>query len=185
MLMEAQRRAVSLGDAMNKERGFSLIELLIVVAIILIIAAIAIPNLLRSKIAANESSAVSSVRTITTAETTYASSWGQGYAAAIDNLGGVAPCVAATAAAACIVESNLSVAPYTKSGYTFVAVGNTPVGGVNNGFEVNATPVAVNVTGVRAFCADQTAVLRSNTTGVAIGTGPGTCAAVATLIVGN
>src|SRR5438270_12285261 len=60
------------------EQGFSLIELLIVVAIILIIAAIAIPNLLRSKIAANESSAVASLRTITTAETTYASSWGSG-----------------------------------------------------------------------------------------------------------
>jgi prepilin-type N-terminal cleavage/methylation domain-containing protein len=169
----------------GKASGFSLIELLIVVAIILIIAAIAIPNLLRAKIAANESSAVSSLRTITTAETTYSSTWGAGYAPAIDNLGGPTPCVMASAANACIIEPLLSVAPYTKSGYAFVAVGNTPVGGVNNGFEANATPTTADVTGKRAFCSDQTGVLRSNTTGVAIGTAPGTCATVATLIIGN
>ena len=65
---------------MKKQKGFSLIELLIVVAIILIIAAIAIPNLMRSKMAANEASAVGSVRTINTAMVTYSSIWGIGYA---------------------------------------------------------------------------------------------------------
>jgi len=165
--------------------GFSLIELLIVVAIILIIAAIAIPNFLRSKIAANESSAAASLRTITTAETTYSSSWGSGYAVALDNLGGPAPCITATAATACIIDSALSVAPYQKSGYVFVAVGNNLVGNVYNGFETNSTPSVVDLTGKRAFCADQTGVLRANATGVAIGTGPGTCATISTLIVGN
>jgi prepilin-type N-terminal cleavage/methylation domain-containing protein len=161
------------------QKGFSLVELLIVVTIILIIAAMVIPNLLRSKIAANDSSAVASLRNINTAEVTYQSTWGIGFAANLTNLGGASPCAVATSAAACIIDPLLSVAPNTKSGYVFAAAGTIPIAGINNGFEVNATPGVVQVTGVRAFCADQTGLIQFVTPGPApIGLAAGTCAAV-------
>jgi prepilin-type N-terminal cleavage/methylation domain-containing protein len=159
------------------EGGFSLIELLIVVAIILVIAAIAIPNLLRSRMSANEASAVSSVRTINTAQVTYAETWGIGYAALLTNLGGAAGCTASSTTA-CLIDPILSAG--TKSGYTFAAVGNTTVGGALQGFETNATPVAGGITGTRAFCSDQSGVIRYNTTGTAITTAQGACAALTT-----
>jgi prepilin-type N-terminal cleavage/methylation domain-containing protein len=165
-------------------KGFSLIELLIVVMIILIISAVAIPNLFRSKIAANESSAVSSVRQINTAEGTYASSWGSGYAVALTNLGGPAPACAAgaTAANACLLDDLISVAPFNKSGYTFAAAGTNVVGATVNGYEVNATPSTVQTTGVRAFCSDASGVIKYVTPGAApIGLAAGTCGGVATV----
>ena len=89
-------------------RGFSLIELLIVVAIILIIAAIAIPNLLRSRIAANQASAVGSLRTLNTAEITYATTYNTGYTSTLGNLGPPAAGSNPVATAAGLIDSVLS-----------------------------------------------------------------------------
>ena len=165
-------------------QGFSLIELLIVVFIILIISAIAIPNLFRSRIAANEASAVSSVRQINTAEGTYSSSWGSGYAVNLTNLGGTAAACAAgaTAANACLLDDLVSVAPFSKSGYAFAAAGTNVIGATVNGYEVNATPNTVQTTGVRAFCSEASGVIRYVTPGAApIGLAAGSCAGVATV----
>lgn len=178
------------GSRWNREtgkatiKGFSLIELLIVVFIILIISAIAIPNLFRSRIAANEASAVSSVRQINTAEGTYSSSWGSGYAVNLTSLGGTAAACAAgaTAANACLLDDLVSVAPFSKSGYAFAAAGTNVIGVTVNSYEVNATPNTVQTTGVRAFCSEASGVIRYVTPGAApIGLAAGSCAGVATV----
>jgi len=150
---------------MRKKKGFSLIELLIVVAIILIIAAIAIPNLLRAKIAANETSAVSTIRTINSAQISYQSSYPTvGYAATLAALGPSAAtgCTTPSSANACLLDwivAQATAAGSAKSGYYF-GMGVTSASGMNLGYTVGGAPAGFNQTGVRGFCSNEDAVIR-------------------------
>ena len=151
---------------LHKNQGFSLIELLIVVAIILIIAAIAIPSMLRSKQSANEASAVSTMRLISTAEATYSASYGttNGFAAQLALLGPGVPC---DASHACLVDSNLGCAaePCLRDGYNFFVMsdGNAPFAD----YAVTATPQFWGGTGSKNFCATEDSVLRYELGGAA------------------
>jgi len=147
----------------NKQKGFSLIELLIVVAIILIIAAIAIPNLLRSRMAANEASAVGSLRTINTAEVAYSTTYNIGYSSTLPDLG---PAATATSTTADLIDSVLSAG--IKSGYSFVYTpGTADAQGHINTYALTGVPVNTGVTGQRAFFTNQSGVIRFNATGTA------------------
>ena len=142
----------------NKQKGFSLIELLIVVAIILIIAAIAIPNLLRAKIAANQASAVGSLRTLNTACIAYSTSYGQ-YPAALTNLGPIASGGTATSTSADLIDSVLAAG--SKSGYTFIYT----AGASNQSYTITATPITAATTGQSMYFTDQSGVIRVDTSG--------------------
>lgn len=129
---------------------------------ILIIAAIAIPNLLRSRIAANESSAVGQVRTINTAEITYASTYPKaGFSASLEALGGSVPCNV-TSTTACLIDQVL--ASGQKSGYRFTyEASDTDGDQVLDTYFVQAVPIQPGTTGVRSFCSDESGVIRSTT----------------------
>ena len=150
----------------NKDKkGFSLIELLIVVTIIMIIAAIAIPNLIRNKIQANETAAVASLRTLNEAVLLYSNTYG-GFPHQLSDLGPISGGAAPSSAAADIIDSVL--ASGVKSGYKFgyTAAASDPSGNVLN-YSVTATPVTPGTTGQRAFYTDQSGTIRASLNGAA------------------
>jgi len=155
----------------RSQRGFSLVELLIVVAIILVIAAIAIPSFMRARMSANESSASQDMRTINTAEASYALTYPSVGFTALTNLGGTGSPCAPTSSAACMIDEFLASSAATapgKDGYTFTA------SVVNSGaaYTSLANPVTLNGTGTRSFCSDQSGVIyfKQGATGCVPGT---------------
>jgi type IV pilus assembly protein PilA len=165
----ATRPKLSARDA----AGFSLIELLIVVAIILVIAAIAIPNLLKARIAANEASAAENVRTIITANVVYNSTWSNGFSPDLPSLSGVGPL--STCDKAGLLDPILATPPFEKSGYqyAYTAVGApapapAPTCSAAGYFQflVTAAPMSVGASGDRAFCSDEPGIIHFDLTGV-------------------
>jgi type IV pilus assembly protein PilA len=146
---------------MRSHKGFSLIELLLVVAVILIISAIAVPNFLRSRLRANEASAVASLRVINTAAVTYSITYpDMGYPAHLTTLGGANPC-SASSTQSCLIDDILALG--NKGGYSFVWTGDGAVPSVS--FVVTGTPQTVGASGQNMYCTDQTGLIHYDPTG--------------------
>ena len=149
---------------MRRTKGFSLIELLIVVAIILIIAAIAIPSFLQARMTANESAAAAAVRTLNTAQISYSSAYPTvGFAANLTNLTGACPgSTVPTSASACLIDSAL--ASGVRGGYSFTLTNVS--GSPTSSYNLIAAPILVNYSGIRYFCSYEDAVIRYSMTAI-------------------
>jgi prepilin-type N-terminal cleavage/methylation domain-containing protein len=161
---------------MRRQKGFSLVELLLVVAVILILAAIAVPNFMRARIAANEASAVASLHNIDTAEVAYAEAYPLlGFAPDLNTLGpGTNPGNTSSSSTNALLLDNVLGCPAgvgtaycEKSGYEFniTAASGTPI----NTYTANANPAAPGQSGTRYFFTDNSVVIRYNTTTIASG----------------
>jgi type IV pilus assembly protein PilA len=152
----------------TQQSGFSVVELLVVVAVILIVAAIAVPRYLSSKMAANEASAVGCMRTVTSALVVYTSTYPDvGYPVSMANLsdgGDQANCLPASiprSTAACLIDDAL--ASGTKSGYVFTYAADTSLA-PPSAYGLNADPISRGSTGRRSFFTNVPGVIHWNAT---------------------
>jgi type IV pilus assembly protein PilA len=146
----------------RNQKGFSLIELLLVVAVILIISAIAVPNFLRSRLRANEASAVASLRVINTAAVTYSITYPDlGFPAQLSLLGGANPCTSSSSTQACLLDDLL--AQGGKGGYAFGWSGDGVTPSVS--FVLTGTPQTVGASGQNMYCTDQTGIIHYDSSG--------------------